>query len=94
MSNSLCIYNGNDFRELLCVTEDNKFSVSGDHNIDLICGNSLTAQFNSSTVESNRRFPIQFDVSHNSNQSLPNVNDNVFPENDIFIPRKEFTEVV
>lgn len=67
---------------------NNNFSISGD---DVGRGNSLTTHFHSSTVESEHGFPIQSvdlsrsGVSHNSTLSLPNVDDNVLPDNDVSI---------
>lgn len=88
MPNTSRIYRGNDSSESFGVKGNNNFGISGDY---VGRGNSETTHFDSSTVESDHGFPLhsvdlfRSVVSHNSNLSLLNVDDNVLPDNDVSI---------
>lgn len=98
MPNTSRIYHGNDSSESFGVTGNNNFGISCADTIDVSRGNSVTTQFDSSTVESDHGFPIhsvdlsRSGVSHNSNLSLPNIDDNVLPDTNVFIPRRSSRE--
>lgn len=96
--NTSRIYHGNDSSESFGATGNHNFDISGADNIDVGRGNSITTQFDSSTVESDHGFPIhsvdlyRSGLSHNSNLSLPNIDDDVLPDTNVFIPRRSIRE--
>lgn len=96
--NTSRIYHGNDSSESFGATGNHNFDISGADNIDVCRGNSITTQFDSSTVELDHGFPIhsvdlsRSGLSHNSYLSLPNIDDDVLPDTNVFIPRRSIRE--
>lgn len=96
--NTSRIYHGNDSSESFGATGNHNFDISGADNIDVGRGNSITTQFDSSTVELDHGFPIhsvdlsRSGLSHNSYLSLPNIDDDVLPDTNVFIPRRSIRE--